>query len=123
MSFVLCSLSIVYTKNEKNSFQIDADLKLAKTMTCQVFQRTTNKNNATLVRKFLKSIKDKIELMYLPAYSPELNPIESFWKKTRRGVTHNRYFNSLVEEGECLKRFFNKFKKTNDVLISLSANY
>lgn len=80
-------------------------------------------HHAIINREFLKSIKDKIELMYLPAYSPELNPIESFWKKTRRGVTHNRYFESLVEEGECLNRFFKIFKKPNDVLTSLSANY
>lgn len=80
-------------------------------------------HHAIVNREFLKSVEEKLELMYLPAYSPELNPIESFWKKTRRNVTHNRYFESLAEEGECLDHFFNKFKKTNDVLTSLSANY
>ena len=74
-------------------------------------------------KEFLKSVQDKLKLMYLPAYSHELNPIESFWKKTRRGVTHNRYFESLAEEGECLNHFFNKFKKPNNILTSLSANY
>jgi len=52
-------------------------------------------HHAIINRKFLKSVKDEIALMYLPAYSPELNPIESFWKKTRRAVTHNRYYESL----------------------------
>lgn len=52
-------------------------------------------HHAIINRKFLKSVKDEIVLMYLPAYSPELNPIESFWKKTRRAVTHNRYYESL----------------------------
>lgn len=80
-------------------------------------------HHAVINREFLKSIKDKIELLYLPAYSPELNPIESFWKKTRRGVTHNRYFESLAEEEKCLKRFFIKFKEPNSILTSLSANY
>lgn len=80
-------------------------------------------HHAIINREFLNSVKDKIKLFYLPAYSPELNPIESFWKKTRRGVTHNRYFESLAEEGECLSHFFNKFKKPNDILTSLSANY
>ena len=80
-------------------------------------------HHAIINREFLKSVKDKIELMYLPAYSPELNPIESFWKKTRRGVTHNRYFESLGEEAECLNHFFNKFRKPNGDLTSLSANY
>lgn len=80
-------------------------------------------HHAIVNREFLNSVKNRIELMYLPAYSPELNPIESFWKKTRRGVTHNRYFESLKEDEGCLDHFFNKFKKPNDILISLSANY
>ncbi len=80
-------------------------------------------HHALINKEFLKSLKEKIELMYLPAYSPELNPIESFWRKTRRGVTHNRYFESLQQEGECLDRYFNKFKNPNSILTSLSANY
>lgn len=80
-------------------------------------------HHALINREFLYSVKNKIVLMYLPAYSPELNPIESFWKKTRRGVTHNRYFESLAEQGTYLEHFFNKFKKPNDVLTLLSANY
>ncbi len=66
-------------------------------------------HHAVINREFLNSVNDKIILMYLPAYSPELNPIESFWKKTRRGVTHNRYFESLAEQGSTLNHFFNKF--------------
>jgi len=38
-------------------------------------------------------------LLYLPPYSPELNPIERVWKLTRRLATHNRYF-AHVEELE-----------------------
>lgn len=80
-------------------------------------------HHAIINKAFLESVKKKIELMYLPAYSPELNPIESFWKKTRRCVTHNRYFESLAEERQCLDHFFSKFRKPNDILTSLSANY
>ena len=80
-------------------------------------------HHAIINKEFFSSVKDKLKLMFLPAYSPELNPIESFWKKTRRGVTHNRYFESLSEERKCLNHFFNKFKKPNDILTSLSANY
>lgn len=80
-------------------------------------------HHALINRDFLKSVNYKIKLMYLPAYSPELNPIESFWKKTRRCVTHNRYFESLAQERECLLYFFNKFKNPNNILTSLSANY
>lgn len=80
-------------------------------------------HHAKANKEFLESVKEKIGLLYLPPYSPDLNPIESFWKKTRRNVTHNRYFESLDEERRCLLKFFNKFSKPNEVLKSLSAKY
>ena len=80
-------------------------------------------HHALANKEFLKTVKDKLKLLYLPAYSPELNPIESFWKKTRRGVTDNRYFESLAEEEACLDKFFKKFRNPNKILITLSANY
>ncbi len=80
-------------------------------------------HHAVINREYFDSVKNKIQLLFLPAYSPELNPIESFWKKTRRSVTHNRYFESLAEQDKCLSRFFNKFKNPNEILTSLSANY
>jgi transposase len=33
----------------------------------------------------------------LPSYSPQLNPIERFWKKLRRRATHNRLFDCLAD--------------------------
>jgi transposase len=80
-------------------------------------------HHAKINKAFLKSVKNKIELMFLPPYSPDLNPIESFWKKTRRSVTHNNYFETLEEERTCLMNFFRKFRKANNYLTTLSANY
>lgn len=80
-------------------------------------------HHAKANKEFLQSVKGKIELLFLPPYSPDLNPIESFWKKTRRSVTHNRYFESLYEERQCLLKFFKKFSKPNETLKTLSINY
>jgi transposase len=38
-----------------------------------------------------------LEFKRLPSYSPQLNPIERFWKKLRRRATHNRLFETLAE--------------------------
>jgi len=38
-----------------------------------------------------------LQFKRLPAYSPQLNPIERFWKKLRRRATHNRLFDSLAD--------------------------
>ena len=80
-------------------------------------------HHAIVNREYLKSLKKKLKLLYLPAYSPELNPIESFWKMTRRCVTHNRYFESLEEERALLIQFFKKYEKPNKMLPKLSAFY
>jgi transposase len=38
-----------------------------------------------------------LELKRLPSYSPQLNPIERFWKVLRRRATHNRLFDTLTD--------------------------
>ena len=38
-----------------------------------------------------------LEFKRLPSYSPQLNPIERFWKKLRRRATHNRLFEALAD--------------------------
>ncbi len=38
-----------------------------------------------------------LEFYRLPAYSPQLNPIERFWKVLRRRATHNRLFDALAD--------------------------
>ena len=38
-----------------------------------------------------------LEFQRLPSYSPQLNPIERFWKKLRRRATHNRRFDTLAD--------------------------
>jgi transposase len=38
-----------------------------------------------------------LEFKRLPSYSPQLNPIERFWKSLRRRATHNRLFDTLAD--------------------------
>src|SRR5262249_50964506 len=37
-----------------------------------------------------------LEFKRLPSYSPQLNPIERFWKRLRRRATHSRLFDTLA---------------------------
>ena len=43
------------------------------------------------------NIPDNIEIEYLPAYSPELNPVERLWKWLKENTIHNRIFENLKE--------------------------
>ena len=64
-------------------------------------------HHAKKLKEYINSIKDRLELFFLPAYSPDINAIEMCWKKTRRGVTHNRYFSTLKEMENELQNFWN----------------
>lgn len=66
-------------------------------------------------------IRDRMEVISLPPYSPDLNPIEQVWRKTRREVTHNRYFKTVNELEEKLDTYFENFKGPNEELKSLCS--
>jgi transposase len=78
-------------------------------------------HHAKILADYISSIKDRLELFFLPAYSPDINAIEMLWKKTRRGVTHNRYFDALNNMTDKLMKFWSQFLKPNVELAKLCA--
>jgi len=78
-------------------------------------------HHAKILQPWLNEVSDLLELFFLPPYSPDLNPIEMLWKKTRRNVTHNRCFNSIQALCYNLKQYWIQFDKPNDELMKLSA--
>ena len=51
-----------------------------------------------------------LEFKRLPSYSPQLNPIERFWKKLRRRATHNRLFDTLADMKASLRASLSYFQ-------------
>jgi transposase len=60
-------------------------------------------------------------LDYLPPYSPELNPIERVWKRTRRNCVHNVYFAKLHLLVEKVEEQFLRWSEPNAELARLCA--
>ncbi len=75
-------------------------------------------HHAKLLKTFLAK-HEKLELMYLPPYSPDLNPIERAWWYMRKKITHNRYIESLNERKIKFWKLFSHFQKTNDFITDL----
>jgi transposase len=50
----------------------------------------------------------------LPSYSPQLNPIERFWKVLRRRATHNRLFDALADLKRSLNASLSYFQTVRD---------
>ncbi len=63
----------------------------------------------------------KFGLSALPAYSPELNPIERVWKLTRRKRIHNRHFVKLEHLIDEVEKQFNEWSTPNQTLRRLCA--
>ena len=82
-------------------------------------------DNASWHKKGVKLIKDDEELqemcefIFLPPYSPDLNPIERVWRITRKNRTHNKYFSSLHLLTNTLTDFFSSLRKPNILLQNL----
>jgi transposase len=61
-----------------------------------------NKNKALV--EYLKT--SKIEIHYLPPYSPNLNPIERLWKIMRERKTYNKCYEDFAEFAAAIRSFF-----------------
>jgi transposase len=55
----------------------------------------------------------------LPSYSPQLNPIERFWKKLRRRATHNRLFDTLADLKRSIRASLSYFQTVRAKVASL----
>ena len=47
-------------------------------------------------KQFLAQHAERITVHPLPSYSPDYNPIEYLWKKTKKRATHNQYFKEFA---------------------------
>lgn len=49
-------------------------------------------HRAKKVDKFLKAYNDRLELLKLPPYSPDLNHIETIWREVKKDVVYNTFY-------------------------------
>jgi transposase len=61
----------------------------------------------------------KIELIYLPPYSPNLNPIERLWKYMHRIVSNNKWYEDFKNFSDAIDRFFAEIPRHKEKLRSL----
>lgn len=79
-------------------------------------------HRARYLKDFFSYHQDCLVRVFLPSYSPELNPIERVWRITRRQVTHNRYFLCNDELRTALNSQFTQWEHPNRALQALCAN-
>ena len=71
------------------------------------------------VEAVVRGAAGQLVLLYLPTYSPWLNPIEMLWRHFRREVTHCELFESVQHLVEASLDFFNRYNTMPDRVLSI----
>lgn len=77
-------------------------------------------HHAKRLKPILERYKHRIEIVYLPAYSPDLNPIERIWWYMRKKITHNRYLESMDNRIMKFNDLMKTFENENEIGKNLS---
>lgn len=68
--------------------------------------------------------QDRLELVFLPPYSPALNAVERAWWFMRKKITNNRYIKTMKERKIEFWKLFSHFQKPNKKLENICVvNY
>src|SRR5215475_11773055 len=72
---------------------------------------------------FLAAHSDRITAEPLPSYSPDYNPIEYLWKKTKQRATHNKYFKEFAALTVSVEKALAYFATHPDTVLGLFGRY
>ena len=71
------------------------------------------------VEAVVRGAAGRLVLLYLPTYSPWLNPIEMLWRHFRREVTHCELFVSMKHLIAATYDFFERYNRTPEKTLSV----
>jgi putative transposase len=78
---------------------------------------TTHENDE--IEAVVRGAAGRLVLLYLPTYSPWLNPIEMLWRHYRREVTHCELFDSAKALVEATKEFYRRYNDMPEKVLSI----
>jgi transposase len=71
------------------------------------------------VEAVVRAAAGRLVLLYLPTYSPWLNPMEMLWRQFRREVTHCELFDSLDALLKAAHAFFDRYNQGPHQVLSI----
>jgi transposase len=72
---------------------------------------------------FLAAHRDRLTEHPLPSYSPDYNPIEYLWKKTKQRATHNQYFKEFAALTVSVDKALTYFATHPETVLGLFGRY
>jgi transposase len=80
-------------------------------------------HTSAATQAFLAAHRDRITVEPLPSYSPDYNPIEYLWKKTKKRATHNQYFKEFAALTVSVDKALAYFATHPDTMLGLFGLY
>lgn len=99
------------------AFLKEIEKRFADKKTIYLIVDNARYNHAKVVREYL--VTSRIKMVYLPAYSPNLNPIERLWKFMKKTVIKSSYTPDPKVFRERVIEFFDKIGDYKSKLVTL----
>jgi transposase len=80
-------------------------------------------HTSAATQAFLAAHRDRITVEPLPSYSPDYNPIEYLWKKTKQRATHNKYFKEFAALTVSVDKALAYFATHPETVLGLFGRY
>lgn len=102
---------------------LQALLEKHPTQTVYVAWDNCNTHEDDEVEAVVRAAAGRLVLLYLPTYSPWLNPIEMLWRHFRREVTHCELFETVKALLQAAHQFFDRYNRMPQRTLSIIGAY
>jgi transposase len=75
------------------------------------------------MKQWFTAHRERVTVCQLPSYSPDYNPIEYLWKKTKKRTTHNEYFETFERLVTTVERVLVDFARQPAEVLGLFGLY
>jgi transposase len=115
--------TVVIIRKRKRRFEVSELLQTLvekhPTGTIYAAWDNTSSHQDDEVEAVLRAVAGRLVFLYLPTYSPWLNPIEMLWRHFRREVTHCELFETVKLLIEASYDFFHRYNQTPEKVLSI----
>jgi len=102
---------------------LDALLATHPTGTIYVAWDNASTHEDDEVEGVVRGAAGRLVLLYLPTYSPWLNPIEMRWRHFRREVTHCELFPTVTALLAATAAFFDRYNRSPPRMLSIIGSH
>lgn len=80
-------------------------------------------HTSKVTKEFFAQYQSRLTVIQLPSYSPDYNPIEYLWRKTKKRATHNKYFEQFQEIIVSVEQALERFAQHDAEVLGLFGKY